>query len=255
MNKTSGQKEVDVWIQDQTTPPFHRFFMTEDKTDIILTSPISKDDTVINVSAGHGFVFPSTPVQYMLINYGNYIQQSKVTGVSTNAITIESPVGIDLPISGCQIIRGIICMNINGDAGAGGTETTYYCRIGANASPVDIQHLQVFMRDGSDGDQSTYGGITALTNGTFVRLEDGVDQNLGLYKANIDFVQFGAHATYNDKAPSGEYSFDFSFDMKETYGVVFRLDQSTVLKCVIRDNLTGLIEHKIVAIGQTTLGE
>ena len=55
--------------------------MTEDKTDITLTSAASKDDTTLSVSAGHGFTAGG---EYMLINYGSYFQQSKVTSVATN---------------------------------------------------------------------------------------------------------------------------------------------------------------------------
>lgn len=29
-NKQVFQKEIDVWIQDQATAPFHRYFMTVD---------------------------------------------------------------------------------------------------------------------------------------------------------------------------------------------------------------------------------
>lgn len=249
-NKTSSQKEIDVFIQDQTTPPFHRYFMTEDKTDITLTSGITKDDTVINVSAGHGYTAGG---EYMLINYGDIFQQSKVVSVATNAITIASPVCCDLPITGTQIIRGSIEMNINGEV----TPVVFYCRPGINARPIDIQYLHVFMRDASDGDQSTYGGLSALTNGSFVRFTNGINQNLGIYKTNADFVQFGGTAVYNDKAPSGEYSQDFSFNLKETYGVVLRLDSSDngVLSFTVQDNLTGLIQHRVTATGQLTLGE
>lgn len=43
------RESYNVYVQDQTTPPFHRYFMTEDKTDITLTSAISKDDVVAKV--------------------------------------------------------------------------------------------------------------------------------------------------------------------------------------------------------------
>lgn len=249
MPKSSNQKEIDVWVQDQSTPPFHRYFMTEDKTDITLTSPITKDDTVINVSSGHGF----TTNDHMLINYGSYFQQSMVTNVATDAITIETPVGINIPITGTQIIRGSIEMNVDGST----TPVTYYCRIGAYSDPIDIQHLQVFMRDGSDGDYSSYGGISGgLTNGSFVRFTDTVDQNLGNYKNNGEYIQFGAEANFNTKAPAGEYSVDLAFNLKETYGVVFRLvDNTYALTFTVQDDLTPLIEHRVVATGQVTLGE
>ena len=247
---TSNQKEIDVWIQDQTTWPFHRYFMTEDKTDITLTIAATKDDTVLNVSSGHGFTWGW---EYMLINYWDYAQQSKVLSVATDAITIESPIGINLPTSGTQIIRWSIEMNVNWSV----TPVVFYCRPWPNAQPVDIQHLHVFMRDWTDWDQSTYWGMSALTNWLFVRYEDWVSQNLGNYKTNASFVQFWGIATYNDKAPSGEYSVDFNFDLKNNYGVVFRLDpeENWVIKATVQDDLTDLIQHRVVAAGQITLWE
>lgn len=248
---TSKQKEIDVWIQDQTTAPFHRYFMTEDKTDITLTSSASKDDTILSVSAGHGFTATG---EYMLINYGNYFQQVLVTSVSTNDITIKTPIGIDLPaISAVQIIRGSIEMNIDGSV----TPVVFYCRPGNNSDPVDIQNLHVFMEDNIEGDDSKYGGISALTNGSFVRFTDGVNQNLGNYKCNADFIQYGGDSSYTSKAGGGNYSMDFHYNLKEKYGIVFRLDSDLngVLQFTVNDDLTALLKHRIVAIGQLTLGE
>lgn len=252
MFNTANQKEIDNWNQDQTTAPFHRYFMSEDKTDITLTSAIIKNDTEINVSVGHGFTAGG---EYMLINYGNYIQQTKVISVTDDLIEIESPVGIDIGVTGCQIIRGIIEMNADYSA----SPKTFYCRIGANANAVDIQHLHLFMLDQSPMDEAKYGGIAALTNGfgTFVRREEkGVGQNLGYFKSNSGFKQFGGISTYDEKAPSGFYSVDFSFNIKETYGVVFRLwDNSDYISMTINGNLSGLDLHRLVATGQITLGE
>lgn len=238
----------EIYTKNKTTPPFHRYFMTEDKTDITLTSPITKGESVINVSAGHGFTGLG---EYCLINYLSVTQQSKVISVTDNAITLASPFCCSIPVEGTEIIRGSIEMNVNGAT----TPVIFYCRPGTNATPIDVQHLHVFMRDGSDGDQSTYGGLSALTNGSFVQYTDGVDINLGIYKKNQDFVEFGGAVTYNEKAPSGEYSTDFSFDMLSKYGIVFRLDPALngALTFTVQDNLTGLINHRVAAIGQTIL--
>lgn len=245
----SRQAEIDTFIQDQTTGAFHRYFMTEDKDDITLAASAAKDATVLTVSSGHGF----DTDDHMLINYGNYYQQTKVMAVSGDNITIESPLGLALPIAGVEVIRGSIEMNVDGSE----TPVDFYCRPGTNSDPIDVQHLHVFMKDSTDGSTATYGGEAALTNGTFARYENGVDQNLGLYKKNGDFVQFGAVATYNEKAPTDKFNADFAFDLKDTYGIVFRLAPSSnsLIKVSVRDDLTGLDQHRIVATGQITLGE
>lgn len=240
---------VPVNIQDQVTPPFHRYLMTEEKTDIALTAPILKGVDVIPVSSGHGFIAGHT----MLILYGDLFHQSEVVSVSTDNITITSPVPIGLPITGTQIIRGSIEMNINGSV----TPVTFYCRPGANASPIDIKHFHVFMIDATEGDDSLYGGLAALTNGSFVVLTNGVDINLGNYKKNQEFKQFGGEPTYTDKAGGGQFSMDFSFNLIEVYGIVLRLepDKNGLIAFTVNDDLTGLVEHRVVATGQITFNE
>lgn len=239
---------LDIWVQDQTTPPFLRYFMTEDKTDITLTSVVSKDDTVISVSSGHGFTAGG---EYILIMYGDYAQQSKVLNVSDNDITIESPIGINLPIENVQIIRGSIEMNVDGSS----TPVTFYCRIGNNARPIHIQHMHVFMTDATEGTDVLYGGATALTNGLFVRKENEIGINLGVYKSNQDFLQFGSGNGHNyiERVLGTDFGMNFPFELKKNYGVVLQLSNSQeYIKAVVRDNLTVLTSHRIVATGHTT---
>lgn len=246
-NFFQGQKEIDAWIQDQSTPPFHRYFMTYDNDSIELQTSVAKDAYTFLATSGNGFTATG---EYALIKYGNYTQQSLVTNVSNDTITIESQVGVALPVVGTQIIRGSIEMNVNGSV----TPIQFFCKIGDNASAVDIQHLHIFMLDDSDGDTDTYGGLTKLTKGTFVRYTTStVCINLGNYKTNGDFVQFGADATYNEKAPAGEYSFDFSYELKKVYGIIFRLTSDDTICVTIQSNLTGLTLHRMVATGHIVI--
>ena len=50
-----GNGGFDVNIQSQTNALFQYLLINEQKTDITLTSEIKVDDTVVSVSAGHGF--------------------------------------------------------------------------------------------------------------------------------------------------------------------------------------------------------
>lgn len=45
---------LDVFIQDQDTPPFQYYLMQELKTDILLVTGTAIDDEIIYVNAGHG---------------------------------------------------------------------------------------------------------------------------------------------------------------------------------------------------------
>jgi len=242
------QKEQDVWIQDQITGYFHRYFMTEEKTDIILTTAASKGDKIISVSSDHGI----TSEDCLLIVNGNYTQQVIVVSVSNDDITINYAIGKDLSIADTTIIRGSIEMNID----ASGTPVTFYCRPYVNI-PVDILHIHIFFTDNLEGDDSKYGGIGALTNGSYCRQEDGDHCNLGLYKSNRDFIEHGAISKYTNKAGGGNYTMDFAFNTKEPYGIVLRLDpeKGEFLSFTIQDDLTDLISHRVVATGHLTKGE
>ena len=50
---------------------------------------------------------------------------------------------------------------------------------------------------------------------------------------------------------------DFSFNLKETYGIVLRLsnDNYPIITFTVRDDLTDLVEHEVIATGQITQGE
>ena len=248
-NRRTYQKEIDVNIQDQVSPPFHRTFMTEDKDDITLTSGLTKGDTVFNVSSGHGFVAGHE----LLLLYGSLFHQTTVLSVSTDAITVDSSIPTDVPVAGTQIIRGSIAMNVNGSS----TPVVFYCRLGANSIPIDIIHLHVFMVDDVEGTDVLYGGIAALTNGCQVKMVDTVDINLGIYKNNQDFIKHGAVPNYAGKVGGSNYGMDFGFDLKNVYGTVLRLSNKgyPMITFTVRDDLTGLVEHELVATGQLTVGE
>lgn len=240
--------EIDVWVQDQTTPPFHRFFMKEEKTDITLVYPILKGNDTMVVSSGHGF----SDGDWALISYGEYSQQTEIVSVDEDTVIITGIFGASLPIDGTDIIRGKIDMVINGSS----NDSVYCCRITGNA-PIDIQYFHVFLTDNLEGDDSKFGGIAALTNGVIFYKDATIIQNLGTYKKNQDFIQFGGKASYLQKAGGGEYSMDFAFNMKERYGIVIRVDpkENESIVAIIRDNLTELSTFRIAAFGQTTLRE
>ena len=114
------------------------------------------------------------------------------------------------------------------------------------------------MSDATEGTDALYGGGTALTNGLSGRYENAIGQNLGVYKKNQDFFQFGAERgdNYITKAAGSDYGMSFPFNLKETYGIVFRLsNNSQYIKLTVNDDLTILTEHRAVATGQLTLNE
>ena len=238
-------KELDVFIQDQHTPPFQYYLMREDKTDITLTSGVTKGDVIIAVSAGHGFLAAQTPPHYLVIMENDLYVQAKVISVTDDNITISVPSGSDFT-TGATVLRGIIDMNIN----ASGGEEEFVFNMRQGITPIDIQFASLTIWNaGAAGDDGKFGDLAELTNGMRLVKENTIDQGLGTYRANSDFREYGADIHYTDKSGGGgTYAVDITFDIKKVYGVVIRIDPRIpdILKAIINDALQTLDRLRIV---------
>lgn len=252
---THGQ--LNVAIQSQTNQLFRYFLMVEQKTDITLTAVISMDDTVINVSAGHGFTAASG--EYIVIRNGDVFTQTKVVSVNTNAITIEMPIANDYPDT-ASVIRGNINMNIDGSA----VPTDFKCSLliaSGAIVPIDISTIILTMQHGANvPDDGKFGGLTALTNGLYFRKVNGNRINLGNYHNNQDFRDIGANVEYTDKAPAGTNGTIITLDLIKIFEQVIRLDprDDDCFLGHVRDDIdvgSGMAKMSVALIGSFTHGE
>lgn len=243
---------VDVNVQDQTSPLFQYFLIQEQKTDILLTADVAKDDTIINVSAGHGFT--AAAGEYITIWENNRYLQEEVISVATNAISIATPIAYSFTTAGAIVVRGNKLMNINGSV----TPVDFLMRIQNFTIPIDISRTVLTMFHTTAGDDGKFGGIAALPNGLWFRKEDGFDFNLGNYKTNQDFKNIGGEVTYTAKGPAGINATDVTLDLRDIFGQVIRMDSrdSDVFRSQVRDNLaTNMSSCTISMIGSYTEGE
>lgn len=250
-----GKKEIDVNIQSQTSTLFQYLLMQEQKTDIILTSPISIDDVIVNVSAGHGFT--AADGEFMVVRNGNLFFQLRVKSVATNAITIESPIDNDYPISGTTIIRGNVDMNIDGSSIPVDFKFTFNDDITADI-PIDIQGVILSFQSGATvPDDGTFGGITELANGLLLRKVNVENVGLGNYTSNQEFRDVGGIIEYSDKAPAGTNATNIFIDIESNFGQVLRVDPRIPDQVFgrVRDNLTGLSKFTLAILGSFTSGE
>lgn len=249
---------IDVHIQSQTSPLFQYFLMDEQKTDIALTELIGIDDTVVNVSPGHGFTAASG--EYILIRKGDIFTQAKVKSVATNAITMEMPIDSGYSIFGTTVIRGNINMNIDGSA----TPTDFKCLLPSDSGaqiPIDISTIILTMQHGSNvPDDAKFGGLTALTNGLYFRKVNGDRINLGNYQNNQRFRDVGATVEYTEKAPAGTNGTIITLPLEDVFGQVIRLDPRTndCFLSHVRDDIdtvSGMVKMTVSLIGSFTSGE
>jgi len=249
-----GQREIDNHPQDSTNALFRYYLINEQKIDILLTAPVALDDTVINVSPGHGFTGAAGE---MIVLWENSRQmQQAVVSVATNAITISTPVASAYTVEGTAVFRGNKGMNIDGSV-ATGTPTDFKMTLTNFEIPIDISKIILTMTHAAVGDDGKFGGIAALTEGLYFRKEDSVIFSLGNYQTNQDFKDSGGKVTYPGKGPAGTPSTDIVFDIKEIFGQVIRFDGrlNDVLLGHVRDDIDALTKFNVSIIGSYTSGE
>jgi len=246
---SSDRLVVDNHPQDQITAPFHYYLMREDKTDITLVSTVTIGEDTFIASASHGFTAGG---EFVSIFDNERYTQVEVMAVSDDTITIASPFAYAFSTAS-TVIRGSVDMNVDADT----TSQEFVFNFRNGTIPVDIQHIHVSLQHTTAGDDSKFGDLTELTNGVYFRIEDGTTANLGNYRINQDFRDFGSTVTYADKAGGGNHSTGAEFNIKEVYGIVFRIDptDSTIFKARVRDDLSNLVRFRIPLMGQFTEGE
>jgi hypothetical protein len=249
----------DVFIQDTFQPLFQYYLQVEEKTDITLTSAVSVDDEVINLSAGHGFALSKD--QLITIVEGDLFEQAFITeinvGTDPNKIRMSIP-SANAFTTNAKVIRGNKNLKVVGSV-ATPIDALFKFYDQANTFvPIDITKVKITMAHAAVGDDGKFGGIAELSNGGFYfRRINATRVNLGNYINNQAFKDFGAEVKYPDKGPSGTNSTEITFDMKNIFGQVLRLNpQHDDQVCgVVRNDLSTRTNFYISMIGSFTEGE
>jgi len=239
----------DVSQQSSVDNFFQYTGIRELKNDITLTTQVQKDDVIINVSSGHGFVIGDI----LTIWEDTRFEQTEVILVTVDAITITIPSASVFSVAGARVVRGNSNLNVDGSV----TPVSVLFKTYNSFVPIDISKTVILMSHSAAADDSKFGGITALINGIYFRKEDGVRTNFGNYRNNIDFKGFGATVAYTDKAGGGTYATEITFDFVTIFGRELRLNTrlEEFICGVIRDDLSGLSGLKVVLTGSFTEGE
>lgn len=253
MNKKvgTGMREADVNIQDQTTPPFKYFLMTEEKTDIVLTETAEEDTNILNVLADHGI----TSDHWLSIWQDSSVQQVKVKSVDANEITIDRKLATDCLVATTKIVRGVVDMNVNGSS----TPVTFKLKMYNAIIPVDITQARLNIVCGSEPDDALFGDLAELTNGLSSWFVNSRRYSLGVYRTNASFRENGGDLEYTSKGGGGNYSVNiiFRFGGQPHFGVVLRVNPRIpdTIETIVQDNLSDLVRFRISMIGHYTESE
>ena len=245
--------EIDVSLQDQTTPQFSLFLGEHIDEAVVFRSAVSENDETVEVTTA-GPV--PTVGNFICIKEGSAFTQMEidsVTPVAGNDYDLGVSIHMDHAYTtGAQISLQNVDMNVNG-----GTPVEFVVSpAGASAGTMwDITRMIISMTHDAAGDDGLFGDIETLPIGTYFRIEDGTNYNLFNAKENADFASQGYDITYPTRSgKEGVYGTRsrITFNGPDKRGVVFRLVADThdkFLACV-RDNLTSLGSFRVMVQGQ-----
>lgn len=245
-----GTPKIDVFIQDQSTKSLS-LFLGNILDDVTVVTNLVKDVEVIDIETTG--VVPVVGNFICLQEDGNITQVeiTTVTPIAGNQYTAGISIPIDYPYT---VAGGCTLLDVNFNKDGSVTEVEFMVAPKAG-SKWDMTRMIISMVLSSSGDDGLFGNISPLTNGMYIRKEDGADsQNLYNAKENSDFAVEGFDIAYPIRSGGGGSNgmrSRISFNGQDKRGVVIRLDgdKNERFKCVVRDNLTGINKFRIKVQG------
>jgi hypothetical protein len=255
-SKIWGSKDVDVFTQDQTTPPIE-YFLTQLVNAVTITTAQAETDNTIILQAGHGVLEGELIEIYSEETLGSgevfkRFIQVRVVDVATNTIRIGQFIGFALDPANI-----VFSNRVTDDLNVlGSLASPKRFRMGPpNGFKWDLTRLMVAMILDSLPDDGLFGNVAQLTNGIFFGFEGDESKN---YLVNI-FANAGFRSTAYDvnyatrSVPAGSYGLSVrkTFAGRDKYGVAIRLFGETNDEFVmyVQDDLTDLVEFKIKIMG------
>lgn len=235
---------VPVNLQDQTTrmvfAPLHSVI----NDSAALASPGAIDDLTVTMVAGHG----ASAGNVLVLRELDRWFFAGILNVATNVLTLDTPLDYAFTTDAMATIG-------NPNLAQNGAVTP----VSAVVAPPpgvdwDIVRLHLSISDDAAMDFTTFGGISAITNGiVFGRYGGPVPINVGNAKTNGALITFSDSYSFEDKVGGGEYSFSarYIFGGQSGVGVTMRChsDHDEVIRILIQDNLSAISSFQAIAIG------
>jgi len=241
---------VPIAIQDQHTDIVD-LQLCNKIADIELSTQPDIDQNVVSLVAGHGVVAGNV----ICFKSGIHFYQGIAIAVSTNDITLDSPLDFSFPV-GSEAFRSVSNMAVNGSV------TPVIFKVSPPASTKwDLCRVIITMTDDLAMDDGKFGGISAISKGVVIRKKNASYKNIFNAKTNGDFRSRSFDVQYLDATlgPGGLYGFGCrrSFNGFDKNGVVIRLDGDTAdeFQFIIQDDLTGLSSLRACIQGHVVSGE
>lgn len=171
----------------------------------------------------------------------------QITDILGTVITLDRPIDNNFLI-GDAVTVSII--DLNTTIGSLAAPISYKYLPGINRVE-HIHRIMISMIHATSADDSTFGNITALTNGVVFRAQvNGVTGTFTNWKSNRDFILDFFDVVYTDKAGAGSFGTRGRGSFSEI-DIAIKLDGSTgdFLEVLIQDDLTALTSFRIKTQG------
>lgn len=262
--KTAPGDSVDVFIQDQTTPPVE-FWMSRTLNAVTINTAAGSRTNTLVLDPGHLVVVGDFLNIYQEDN--NFLgaglerksfTQVEVVSVVTNTIRIDKYLGFDLdPAKVVFSNRVSVEQNVLGTLD---TPVKFELCVPDNLI-WDLTRIMPVMVLASAGDDGLFGDIAALANGVAFGFESDVfDGYLVNIKANAGFRATAFDVVYTTRS-GGQGSYGMavrkSFAGRDKYGVAIRLEGETndCFVKYVQDDLTDINSYRDKIMGHYTEGE
>lgn len=251
MNRTQ-QFNADVYIQDQTTRSLDLHFTYPLNESAALDGAVSQGDYEFTLAAGHGAVVGNTAA---IIGTENQFSAGIITAVSTNDITIDTPVCCDFADESPVLILDDNLGSTNGN-GTQASPKIYKMFVPSSFTvELDVTRILFQMTCASAVSLGKFGDLTALTNGLVLRKvsSSGVINNLLNVKNNADISLHAYDVTFfeatNPALAVDGLSARMSWAGQDKRGVTIRLAPGDELQAVIQDDLSWLTSFYLLGEG------
>lgn len=246
-NPLESNGAIPVNIQDQVTDPLDLFFVQLNGSVTTLAADAVIDDITINVTNVTGNIVPGT---YLGLSGSNKFYFGEVLSVSGNLVTLDTPLDQNYT-TGEAVIPTTRDLAVDGSTT---TQTFFVGTGGPNSEFVfDITRIMIHMETSGTPDLSTFGDLTALTNGIVLRKTDGVNKNIFNVKSNGEMrnlcYDMQVDSASNPAQGQNGVGFRYTFAGQDKHGVAVRLEPGDELQLIIQDDLSGITQFRVIAEG------
>lgn len=237
-----------------TTQAIDFYFIQPRIANILTAADATIDTHAIEVPGSSGILVGD----YVGVFWENRFYFGTVLAVvvsTTDTITFDSPLDYSYP-TGSTVLTTTREMNVDA------TASRQIFQIGPvfdwQENQIDINRIIFHITDASTMEDTTFGGIAALTHGLFLRRvsADGTIQNYYNVKNNGELANLSFDLNYPDKVPAGTYALRcrYTYNGKDKHGVAVRLSAGDTLQAIVLgDDLTDLSSFRMIAEGNIAL--